>query len=71
MLLMRTGITNVPGIFCHTSNEIEIKFKEDFQNRWTIDGEDLQDDRKTFKITIDKDLQMLVPKKNIKKLFQK
>ncbi len=71
MLLMRTGITNVPGIFCHTSNEIEIKFKEDFQNRWTTDGEDLQDDRKTFKITIDKDLQMLVPKKNIKKLFQK
>lgn len=71
MLLMRTGITNVPGIFCHTSNEIEIKFKEDFQNRWTIDGEDLQDDRKTFKVTIDKDLQMLVPKKNIKKLFQK
>lgn len=71
MLLMRTGITNVPGIFCHTSNEIEIKFKEDFQNRWTIDGEDLQDDRRTFKITIDKNLHMLVPKKNIKKLFQK
>jgi len=71
MLLMRTGITNVPGIFCHTSNEIEIKNKEDFQNRWTIDGEDLQDDRRTFKITIDKNLHMLVPKKNIKKLFQK
>lgn len=71
MLLMRTGITNVPGIFCHTSNEIEIKFKEDFKNRWTIDGEDLQDERKTFKITMDKNLKMLVPTKNIKNLFQK
>lgn len=71
MLLMRTGITNVPGIFCHTSNEIEIRFKEDFKNRWTIDGEDLQDERKTFKITMDKNLKMLVPTKNIKNLFQK
>ena len=69
MLLMRTGITNVPGIYCHTSDEIEIKFKENIKNNWTIDGEKLKDEQTTYKITINKDLRMLLPKKNISKLF--
>lgn len=69
--IIRNGITNAPGIYCHTASEIEIKFKEDFKQKWTIDGEKLDDSTKTYKITINKDLKMLVPKQNIKKLFTK
>ncbi|MGM9878432.1 MAG: diacylglycerol/lipid kinase family protein [Bacilli bacterium] len=71
ILLVKTGITNVPGIYCHTSNEIEINFKEKIKNNWTIDGEKLKDEQKKYKITINKDLKMLLPKKNIPKLFTK
>ena len=71
ILLVKTGITNVPGIYCHTSNEIEINFKEKVKNNWTVDGEKLKDEQKKYKITINKDLKMLLPKKNIPKLFTK
>lgn len=71
MLLIRTGITNVPGIYCHRSNEIEIEFNENIKTFWTIDGEKLKDNKNKYKITINKDLKMLVPKQNIKKLFIK
>lgn len=71
MLLARTGITNVPGIYCHTSNEIEIIFKDSDKTYWTIDGEKLKDNENHYKITINKDLKMLIPKKNIPKLFKK
>ena len=71
MLLIRTGITSVPGIYCHTSNEIEITFKDKNKPNWTIDGEKLKDKNNKYKITIDKNLKMLLPKQNIKKLFSK
>ena len=69
MLLMRKGITNVPGIYCYTSDKIEIKFKENIKNNWTIDGEKLKNEDQEYIITIDKNLKMLLPKKNIPKLF--
>ncbi len=71
MLLIRTGITNVPGIYCHTSDKIEITFKEKIKDNWTIDGEKLKDQQFQYDITIDKNLKMLLPKKNISKLFIK
>lgn len=71
MILMRTGITNVPGIYCHTGDEIEITFKDSDKTYWTIDGEKLKDNVNKYKITINKDLKMLLPKKNIPKLFIK
>lgn len=71
ILLIKTGITNVPGIYCHTCNEIEINFKERIKNNWTIDGEKLKEEKKKYKFTIDKDFKMLLPKKNIPKLFIK
>ena len=71
MLLIRTGITNVPGIYCHTSDKIEITFKEKIKDNWTIDGEKLKDQQTQYNITIDKSLKMLLPKKNIPKLFIK
>lgn len=70
-LVMRDGLTTVPGIYCHRASEIEIHFKENIKNNWTIDGEKLKDEQQKYKITIDKNLKMLLPKKNINKLFIK
>ena len=71
ILLIKTGITNVPGIYCHTSDEIEITFTEKIKNNWTIDGEKLKDEKRKYKFSINKELYMLLPKKNISKLFTK
>ena len=71
ILLIKTGITNVPGIYCHTSDKVEITFNEKIKNNWTIDGEKLKNEKKKYTITINKELKMLLPKKNIPKLFTK
>lgn len=71
MLLLKTGLTNVPGIYCHKANEIEIIFTEKVKKHWTIDGEKLREKKRKYKFTINKELKMLLPKKNIPKLFIK
>ena len=69
--IIKTGITNAPGIYCHTANKIEITFKEKVKNNWTVDGEKLDDENNKYTFTIDKNLKLLLPKKNLKKLFIK
>lgn len=71
MILIKSGITNVPGLYCHTADNIEIKFKDNPKLHWTIDGEKHKDEVKEYKITIDKETKMLLPKKNLDKLFTK
>lgn len=71
LLVLKDGITNVPGLYCYTSDKIDIKFKDEHRPSWTIDGEKLRDDSNHFEIRIDKSLYMLLPKKNISKLFTK
>lgn len=69
LLILNKGITNVPGLYCYTTDKLEIKFKDDPKNNWTIDGEKLKDTSKTYKIDLSKDFKMLLPKKNLDKLF--
>lgn len=71
LIMLKSDITNVPGIYCHTTDNLTIKFKEAPKLNWTIDGERLDSDKKEFKIEIDKETYMLIPKKNINNLFIK
>ena len=71
LILMREGITEVPGLYCYTANEIDIKFKDNPKLHWTIDGEKNKDEVKEYKIKIDKETKMLLPRKNLDKLFTK
>lgn len=71
LIMLKSDITNVPGIYCHTTDSLTIKFKEAPKQCWTIDGEKLESDKKEFKIEIDKNTYMLLPKKNINNLFIK
>ena len=62
-------VEKVPGIHFYKTNKIKIKFQEKPKKNWCIDGEMLDDDNKNFDITIDRNIQMMIPKKNIDKLF--
>ena len=63
------GIDKVPGIEFHRASNIKIKFLKEPKKHWSIDGEELLDDNKDINISVDKQIPMLLPKKNIDKLF--
>lgn len=69
ILLLTNDITNIPGIYCYKANEITIKFKDTIKRNWTIDGEKFKNQTRTYNISIDKTMNMLLPKKNLKDLF--
>lgn len=64
-------VEKVPGIHFYKTNNIKLKFMEKPKKKWCIDGEMLEDDSKTFNITNDQGIQMMIPKKNVDKLFVK
>lgn len=62
-------VEKVPGIHCYKTNNLKMKFAEVPKKNWCIDGEMLNEEGTNFEITIDKNIQMMIPKKNIDKLF--
>ena len=69
MIMMKSGITNVPGLYCHKADSVVIKFKDNPKLHWTIDGEKYKEEVKEYKISVDENINMLLPKKNLKELF--
>ena len=61
-------VKNMPGLEDYKTNNLVVRFK-DVPNSWVLDGEEYKHDTKEFKFSINKDMYMLVPKKNIVKLF--
>ena len=64
-------IEKVPGISFYKANNIKIKFRHKLKKKWCIDGEKLDDDTLIYNISIDRNFKMMLPKKNIDKLFLK
>lgn len=62
-------IEKVPGIHFYKTDNIKIKFADKPKKNWCIDGEMLDDESLNFNISIDRNMQMMIPKKNIDKLF--
>ena len=52
------------------TNKIKFKFDE-VPPSWCTDGEEIKHNKKEFEITINKDNYMVLPTKNIDKLFEK
>lgn len=61
-------VKNMPGLEYYKTNNLVVRFK-DVPNSWVLDGEEYKHDTKEFKFSINKVMYMLVPKKNIVKLF--
>ena len=62
-------VEKVPGIHFYKTNNFKMSFQEVPKKNWCIDGEMFGEEGKDFEILIDRDTQMLVPKKNIDRLF--
>ena len=62
-------IEKVPGIHFYKTDKIKLHFAETPKKNWCIDGEMLDDENKNFDISIDRNIKMMIPRKNIDKLF--
>ena len=64
--------TNVPGVYFYRTNNIKLKINNAEDETWCIDGEKLEksEDNK-YNIKITKNIQILIPNKNVNKLFEK
>lgn len=61
-------IKNMPGLEYYRTNNFKIKFDK-VPPSWVIDGEEYAHNTKEFEFSINKEVNMLLPKKNIVKLF--
>lgn len=66
------GPSQVPGIYFYRTNNIKIKINNPDYKDWCIDGEKLESSNgDKYNISISNGSQILIPKKNIAKLFNK
>ena len=67
--LKRRELNDIPAFTYFKTNNIKLEFDE-VPASWCIDGDELTHESKTFEIKINKDNNMLLPSKNIDKLFE-
>lgn len=64
--------SKVPGIHFYRTNNIKIKINNDDYKPWCIDGEKLENNTQNkYNIEVYNDIEVLIPKKNINKIFLK
>ena len=68
--ITRKDIGNIPGCIYFKTSNIKLEFEE-VPPSWCIDGDELSHNDKVFDIKINKDNNMIVPCKNLDKLFEK
>ncbi len=68
-MVATSNVTKVQGLEFYEGSSLEIEFKEPLKHGWCIDGEKLEGDTKKFKVEIEHNFRIRMPKKNIKKLF--
>ncbi len=70
LYLAASDITKVPGFYFYKTDKLEIDFVEE-KSKWCIDGEELEEKTDKYTIEITKELKIMLPEKNIDKLFIK
>lgn len=68
--LLSPTVKKVPSILYYRTNKLTIKLKPKIKESWCLDGEEYVTSENIFHFSVEKEIEMLVPKKNIKKLFQ-
>lgn len=65
------GPSKVPGIYFYKTNNVKLTINTPTNKSWCIDGEKLEDDNaKQYSIKTENKVKVLMPTKNIKKLFK-
>jgi len=70
VLISTIDIKDIPGIKYYQTNNIEIEFLDSPKTSWCIDGEEYKSPNTKFVFRVEKATKMLMPKKNINKLFK-
>ncbi len=68
-ILMTAGVDKVPGIEFFKTNNLKLKFSEYPKNAWCIDGEKLDRAVLNYEIKNVRNVQIMLPKKNLDKIF--
>lgn len=68
--IKRRELNDIPGFTYFKTDYIKLEFDE-IPPSWCIDGDELTHNNNVFEIKINKDNYMLLPNKNIDKLFEK
>ncbi len=69
--LLTTNVEKINAFELYKTNNIEITFKNLPKQSWTIDGEKLNESTHTFAIRNERNVKIMVPRKNINELFLK
>ena len=67
--LKTSDITKAPGFSFYKTNKLTITINSDKVIPWSLDGEKFTNDINTYEIKIVRNIKILLPNKNIKKLF--
>ena len=68
--ILTTKIKNLKGVKYYRTDKLEIEFEKSPKISWCIDGEEMKHRKKKFVFSVNKRINMLLPKKNIVKLFK-
>ena len=63
------GVDNVPGCVYYSTSELELEFDHIPKHSWGLDGEEFKSKTDKYTFTVDKSIEILIPDKNVKKLF--
>ena len=69
--LVTSDASKVDGFESYRTNKLEIHFEKKMRKSWCIDGEELEIHNQDYTIKNEKNVKILMPKKNINKLFIK
>ncbi len=70
-ILMTTDISKVSGVEFYQTNKLEVTFENYPKKAWTVDGERLDRAVLHYEITNEKNVKIMLPKKNVDRLFTK
>ncbi len=68
--LKRRDVNDLPGFKYFKTDNFEMEFSEIPKASWCIDGDEFKHHTNKFNIKISKEINMLIPSKNINKLFE-
>ena len=69
--LTKYDASKVPGLYFYRTDNIKIKINNPDGISWCIDGEKLPNTTQTYNIELTNNIPILIPKKNVSKLFNK
>ncbi len=69
-LINTMDVKDIPEITYYQTNQLEIEFLDSPKSSWCLDGEEYRSPHLKFSFRIDRSTKMLMPRENLKKLFQ-